>query len=169
MRENVPRGDAIKAAGTASANLVGALPSTGASPVTPGAPSDAAEWGLAGLLSGIAICLAFPISLILIGLGAADYHKGRGWERSDLEVATTITFLAEWVLIGLPALGLLEGLFGLVTGRFRKSHLAKAGIVAALAALFFSILLMIATRHISNGMWKEQERREQARPQPRGR
>jgi hypothetical protein len=39
-----------------------------------------------------------------------------------------------------------------------------AATVTALAALFFSILLMVATRHIYNAMWQEQERREQVQP-----
>jgi hypothetical protein len=171
--ENVPRGDAIQTASMAAANpAVGALPSTaGVSP--PGMPGAqaaptglgyAAEWGLAGLLSGLTICLAFPISLGLVGGVAVAYFQGGGWTRSELEVTSTITFIAEWAIIALPALGLLDGLVGLATGRLRKSHLAKAGIMAAVAALFFSILLMVATRHISNAMWEEQERREKVQP-----
>jgi hypothetical protein len=124
----------------------------------------AAEWGLAGVLGGLAICLAFPISLILIGLGAAAYFARGGWTRSDLELTSNITFLAEWAIIVFSALGLLDGLLGLATGRLRKHHLAKAATGTALVALFFSILLMVATRHIADAMWKEQERREQVQP-----
>jgi hypothetical protein len=124
----------------------------------------AAEWGLASVLGGLAICLAFPISLILIGLGAANYFAGGGWAHSDLKVASTITMLAEGVIIALSALGLLDGLLGLATGRLRKHHLALSGTVTALVALFFSILLMIATLHIGDAMWKEQGRREQVQP-----
>jgi hypothetical protein len=152
-------GEPIQGAGT-----VGVSPSgtPGAQAAQPGL-GYAAEWGLASLLSGLTICLAFPISLILIGLVAAAYFMG-GWERSDLELTSSITFLAEWVLIGLCALGLLDGLLGLATGRLRKHHLAVAGIMTTLVALFFLILLIIATRHIANAMWKEQERREQVQP-----
>jgi hypothetical protein len=157
---NASSGEPIQEAGTVGVSSSG-LPGSQAS--QPGL-GYAAEWGLAGLLSGLTICLAFPISLILVGGVAAAYFMGGGWTRSDLEVTSTITFLAETVIIVLPALGLLDGLIGLATGRLRKSHLAVAGTVTALVALFFSILLMVATRQITNAMWKEQERREQVQP-----
>jgi hypothetical protein len=124
----------------------------------------AAEWGLGGLLSGLTICIAFPISLMLVGGVAAAYFMGGGWTRSDLEVTSTITYVAEWAIIVFPAIGLLDGLAGLATGRLRRSQLAASAIATALVALFFSILLMVATRQIYNAMWQEQERREQVHP-----
>jgi hypothetical protein len=156
-------GEPIQEAGTGG---VSPFAAPGTQAAQPGL-GYAAEWGLASLLGGLAICLAFPISLILIGLGAAAYFTGGGWTRSDLEITANITGLAEWAIIVLSALGLLDGLLGLATGRLRKHHLAVAGTMTALVALFFSILLMVATRHIADAMWKEQARREQVQPELR--
>jgi hypothetical protein len=157
---NAASGEQIKEAGTAGMSH-SAMPGARAS--QPGL-GYAAEWGLAGLLSGLTICLAFPISLILIGLGAAAYFMGGGWTRSDLELTSTITYLAEGAIILFSVGGLLDGVLGLATGRLRKHHLAVAATMTALVALFFSIMLMVATRQIGNAMWNEQERREQIQP-----
>jgi hypothetical protein len=96
---NTPSGERIKEAGTVGVSSSGM---SGGQAAQPGL-GYAAEWGLAGVLGGLTICLAFPSSLILIGLGAAAYFMGGGWTRSDLELTSNITFLAEWAIIVLPA------------------------------------------------------------------
>jgi hypothetical protein len=159
MDEGIPQGEAKPAAVVSSAG------SGEPQPIQP-TGSHAAEWGLGALLSGIAISLAFPICLIVIGLLAAGYFAaGEGWTRSELQVATNITLLAEWVLIGLSALNLGTGLLGLAAACRRKQPVGMAvhGISACVPALFFSILLLVATQHVLNAMWKEQDRRDNLR------
>jgi hypothetical protein len=122
----------------------------------------AAEQALGAVIGGVAISLAYPISMILLTLAAAGYFAADEFPRSDLETLTTVTKIATWTVVFIAFLTLLHGVVALVTGLRRGQPLGLPihAIGAGLGALFFSLLLVFSANQITKAMWKEEDRRE---------
>jgi hypothetical protein len=104
------------------------------------------------VIIGGLLMLFFPLSLILLGVVGAQGGSGllSEMDESGFQLATTITTITVWCLIGLGVFGLLFALIGLLSALFRRQPmgLSIAGLLLTLVGLTFSILLGVATSRI---------------------
>jgi hypothetical protein len=120
------------------------------------------EWGLASMLMSATLLLFFPLSLLVIGVGAAVAMNWSYWNVDNLHLADTVARLTGILTLALSVVALLFALLGLVRGLARHQPLGACvgGLVMSLIAVALMVALTIVIHVCSREFYKELPRRQ---------
>jgi hypothetical protein len=122
---------------------------------------QAYEWGLSALFIGSVLTILFPVSLLVLGLGAALAQNWRYWDPDNLKTADTVARVVGYCGVGAGGLGLLFALFGLLRGLIGRQPLGTCigGLVLSGVGLTLMVMLMIVINVASREFYKELQHR----------
>src|SRR5947209_6614220 len=118
---------------------------------------QAYEWGLSALIIGGVLTLLFPVSLLVIGAGAALAMNWRYWDPDNLRLADNVAHFVGYAGVTVGGLAVLFALFGLVRGVAGLQPLGACvgGLMMAAVGLSLMIALLLVIRVCSREFYKE--------------
>jgi hypothetical protein len=115
------------------------------------------EWGLAALFIGSVVALMFPIILLVLGVGGALAMSWKQWDADNLRLADDIAHIVVFLLLGLAAVGVLCGIYGVVRALGGQQPLGAClgGLAMSLIAVVLMVVLAIIVSAVSREFYKE--------------
>jgi hypothetical protein len=124
------------------------------------------EWGLSSLFLGSVLILMFPLSLLVIALGAALAMNWQIWDPDNLRLADTVARIVGYCGIAVAGLAVLLALFGLLRGLVHGQPLGTCvgGLFISLIALLFMVMLAVIIHTASREFYRELPHRQRTHP-----